>query len=147
MMLDLLGKADRLSSYEEAPILLMRLKDNAEKYELILCFIGIIADHPDGNESPLAKMPDDFKNLLHQTFSKVYEGYFLKQNIIEANERLEERVQQRTRELNESVEELKKTQTKLLQQEKMAVLGEMSGGIAHEINNPSNHHCRTNCSS
>ncbi|PKA83103.1 phospho-acceptor domain-containing protein [Ulvibacter sp. MAR_2010_11] len=40
--------------------------------------------------------------------------------------------------LNKSLEELKATQTQLIQSEKMASLGELTAGIAHEIQNPLN---------
>src|SRR6185503_10164843 len=40
--------------------------------------------------------------------------------------------------LNQTVESLKKTQTQLIQSEKMASLGELTAGIAHEIQNPIN---------
>ncbi len=41
-------------------------------------------------------------------------------------------------ELNHAHEELKHTQTKLVEAEKMASLGQLTAGIAHEINNPVN---------
>ncbi len=51
---------------------------------------------------------------------------------------LEEKVNTRTAELHESLENLKATQGQLIQSEKMASLGELTAGIAHEIQNPLN---------
>ncbi|NNE34785.1 MAG: HAMP domain-containing protein, partial [Rhodothermales bacterium] len=51
---------------------------------------------------------------------------------------MESLVAERTRELNESLESLKSTQEQLVQQEKLASLGQLTAGIAHEIKNPLN---------
>ncbi len=62
-----------------------------------------------------------------------------KQQILESqNETLELQVQERTTALTRSLEELKATQSQLIQSEKMASLGELTAGIAHEIQNPLN---------
>ena len=52
--------------------------------------------------------------------------------------RLFEAEQQRTRELGKSLEDLRTTQDRLVQTQKLASLGQLTAGIAHEIKNPLN---------
>jgi len=54
------------------------------------------------------------------------------------NVRLFDEVQARTRELTKSLEDLRTTQDRLVQTEKLASLGQLTAGIAHEIKNPLN---------
>jgi two-component system, NtrC family, sensor kinase len=54
------------------------------------------------------------------------------------NVRLFDSVQARTRELTQSLDELRTTQDRLVQTQKLASLGQLTAGIAHEIKNPLN---------
>ncbi|MCK7559280.1 hypothetical protein MKQ70_31660 [Chitinophaga sedimenti] len=67
------------------------------------------------------------------------------QLVREQNAVLEAKVQERTeelqssnKELNKALSNLKSAQTQLVEAEKMASLGQLTAGIAHEINNPIN---------
>ena len=54
------------------------------------------------------------------------------------NGRLLTELRQRTTDLTESLEELRTTQDRLVQTQKLALLGQLTAGIAHEIENPLN---------
>lgn len=64
--------------------------------------------------------------------------FYIANNYSNLVEGLEYQVAERTKELKQSLSELQSAQTQLIQQEKLASIGELTAGIAHEIQNPLN---------
>lgn len=78
--------------------------------------------------------------LLSLTIAKENERLITQQNIMletEVNARTQELINT-NRDLSKTIENLKSTQMKLVETEKMASLGQLTAGVAHEINNPIN---------
>jgi len=71
--------------------------------------------------------------VLIWIFNRMYQ---MGQKLSNWNKNLEKKVHKRTLELSLAMEELAKNQQMLSQAAKMSALGEMAGGIAHEINTP-----------
>jgi signal transduction histidine kinase len=88
-----------------------------------------------GTNKSLENQLVEVKRLTDLTLEKEIE----KQQILNTQKRLlEKQVQDRTIELSQSLENLKSTQSQLIQSAKMASLGNLTSGIAHEIQNPLN---------
>jgi len=76
-----------------------------------------------------------FYSRLFETNKKLEEA---NKGITEINEHLEQKVIERTKEIQNTLTDLRSAQSQLIQSEKMASLGELTAGIAHEIKNPLN---------
>jgi C4-dicarboxylate-specific signal transduction histidine kinase len=101
-----------------------------------------------GNQKETHHLKNGIDALLGQVALREQQNQQAHQEITRLNQDLEARVQRRTRELSDSVDQLKAAQESIVQAEKMSALGRMVAGVAHEINTPlgiavslASHHC------
>lgn len=80
-----------------------------------------------------------FKKTNYLEINKLIDTYNRMAESLQAlYSNLENKVQERTKELEDANKELKSTQAMMVHSEKMRSLGELVAGITHEINNPVN---------
>lgn len=106
----------------------------ASAIEMALLSFGL------ANSINILKKEKEAEQLKALTAARENERIIMEQNVM-----LEEKVAERTAELKETnedlnttLEDLKQAQSQLVEAEKMASLGQLTAGIAHEINNPIN---------
>lgn len=103
---------------------------------LVLCAVGAWWFVLTEESQELAE--DELDKQNSQLQAEIQERERTQFALQELTHQLEQRVAERTAELSTTLQQLKRTQTQLVQTEKMSSLGQLVAGIAHEINNPVN---------
>ena len=111
-----------------------QLKANPRTQRLPIIFMTALSDTVDKVKGlELGAVDYITKPFQHE---EVLARIKLHLNLFYLNTRLEQRVLERTQELEGSLNQLQTAQLQLIQSEKMSVLGQLVAGIGHEINNP-----------
>ena len=87
----------------------------------------------------LTKISYQNKLFIHARWRDITETKKHQVELSKYRNHLQELVDKRTNELETTLKNLKETQSQLIQSEKMASLGILTAGVAHEINNPLNY--------
>ncbi|MBQ1784346.1 MAG: GAF domain-containing sensor histidine kinase [Gammaproteobacteria bacterium] len=101
--------------------------------------IGIICCEHVGGPRPWQPTEITFTANLADLFGRVVtagERLAYEQQLEQANATLEQRVTARTLELEQALDEQRNMQRQLVENEKMAALGQLVTGVAHEVNSP-----------
>lgn len=94
-------------------------------------------DDPERAWIPESDIPDNEFGLMMNSRARTLRALFRsQQDLARNNQALEQRVRERTRELDEAIEQLRSSQTLLLQAEKMSTLGSVSTSLAHDMAHP-----------
>lgn len=105
----------------------VKIKNMEGEYVTLNWNISFLKEFKDRNQFTFLVTGSDITDLI--MYQKKIEA---------ANAGLEQKVKERTKDLESALEELKQMQIQMVQNARMSSLGEMAGNMAHEINNPLN---------
>jgi len=113
------------SCHEDSFSVSYRVKNKAGEWAWVQDKGKVVKEDEFGNPLRVAGIQHDITILKQQ-----------EADLVVLNTELEERVKKRTHDLLEALENLKATQQNLVEAEKMAALGSLVAGLAHELNTP-----------
>lgn len=123
------GHHAHVASFAHSPVAARRMGERQE----------IFARRKDGSEFPaeasIAKQEIDGRPIFMVVVRDVTERKQAQAELAKANSELEERVAERTRELEAEIGRREATQAALIQAQRMEAFGQLTGGVAHDFNN------------
>ena len=137
----------KLIGYQDRAVCWQHISDERGEHRPNELMVEVSCVRADGSQFPveliIGRMSDSSASRFVVTIHDVTERKVNEEELREARDQLEQRVSERTQDLTranerllQEVEEHKNTQNELIQTAKLAVIGQMSAGINHELNQP-----------
>lgn len=114
---------------ENPPMVIQRKAANDDEIDFMVTMVNRMCN----------ELSESYSSVLeskHQLAQALEEKQVLLEREIEFKQGLELKVKERTQELEDTLNELRETQATMIENEKMASLGALVAGVAHEINTP-----------
>lgn len=114
---------------DNPPMIIQRKAANDDEIDFMVTMVNRMCN----------ELSESYGSVLeskHQLAQALEEKQVLLEREIEFKQGLELKVKERTQELEDALNELRDTQATMVENEKMASLGSLVAGVAHEINTP-----------
>ncbi len=116
-------------------IVVFQVNARRKIFHPIKTIVQALSDLQEGNITAWERLDVKFKDEFGE-LETLFNSFIDTREDMTMQKKLERKLNEQNTELQEAMEMLKSTQLHMVQQERLAAIGQLAAGVAHEINNP-----------